>query len=118
MTAESGTPACVTTRTPLTGTQTVDLADGSCHPNAGRRPSPAQGGTEDSMTAPAHTFADLLRSAVSEPGIVSAAYRQFHSYSIGNQLLAWSQCLARDLQPGPLATFMGWKDKGRHVKRG
>jgi antirestriction protein ArdC len=64
------------------------------------------------------SFADLLASAVTEPGIISSAYRQFHNYSIGNQLLAWSQCLARGIQPGPIATFMGWKDKGRHVKKG
>ena len=51
------------------------------------------------------SFADLLRSAVTDPGILSAAYRQFHYYSLGNQLLAWSQCLARDLQPGPMATY-------------
>ena len=70
------------------------------------------------MTAPAHAFADLLRSAVNEPGIISAAYSQFHNYSIGNQLLAWSQCVARGIQPGPIATFMGWKEKGRHVRRG
>jgi hypothetical protein len=68
-------------------------------------------------SAPA-TFAQLLESAVTEPGILSSAYRQFHSYSLGNQLLAWSQCLARGLQPGPLATFMGWKEKGRHVRKG
>jgi len=37
------------------------------------------------MTAPAPaSFADLLASAVTEPGIVSSAYRQFHTYSIGN----------------------------------
>ncbi len=70
------------------------------------------------MAPSAASFADLLTSAVTEPGIVSSAYRQFHTYSLGNQLLAWSQCLARGIQPGPIATFMGWKDKGRHVKKG
>jgi antirestriction protein ArdC len=64
------------------------------------------------------TFADLLASAVTEPGIISTAYRPFHNYSFGNQLLAWSQCLQRGIQPGPLATFMGWKEKGRHVRKG
>ena len=64
------------------------------------------------------SFADLLRSAVTDPGIISAAYRQFHSYSLGNQLLAWSQCLAREIPPGPIATFIGWKDKGRYVRKG
>src|ERR1700741_1365933 len=63
-------------------------------------------------------FADLLRSAVSDPGVISAAYRQFHNYSIGNQLLAWSQCMQRGIQPGPISTFMGWKEKARHVKKG
>jgi antirestriction protein ArdC len=64
------------------------------------------------------SFAELLRSAVSAPGIVSTAYRQFHNYSIGNQLLAWSQCLERGIQPGPLSTFVGWKEKGRYVRKG
>jgi antirestriction protein ArdC len=64
------------------------------------------------------SFADLLRSAVTEPGILSAAYQQFHVYSIGNQLLAWSQCLARGIQPGPMATFPKWKELGRYVRKG
>ncbi len=42
------------------------------------------------MTPSIASFADLLASAVTEPGILSAAYKQFHSYSLGNQLLAWS----------------------------
>jgi antirestriction protein ArdC len=70
------------------------------------------------MTASTHAFADLLQQAVTEPGIISAAYRQFHSYSLGNQLLAWSQCIERGIAPGPLATFMGWREKGRYVRRG
>lgn len=64
------------------------------------------------------SFAGLLESAVTEPGIISSAYRQFHSYSIGNQLLAWSQCQARGLQPGPLATYPRWRELGRQVRRG
>jgi antirestriction protein ArdC len=69
------------------------------------------------MTAPA-TFADLLQTAVTEPGIISSAYRQFHNYSIGNQLLAWSQCLNRGIQPGPMATYPRWRELGRQVRRG
>ena len=69
------------------------------------------------MNAPSAAFADLLERAVNEPGIVSAAYRQFHNYSLGNQLLALAQCLARDIQPGPIATFPKWKELGRHVKK-
>ncbi len=70
------------------------------------------------MSHSAASFADLLRSAVSDPGTVCAAYRQFHNYSLGNQLLAWGQCLARDIQPGPLATFPKWKELGRCVRKG
>jgi len=71
------------------------------------------------MSSPApSTFAKLLESAVNEPGILSAAYRAFHNYSIGNQLLAWSQCVQRGIQPGPIATFQRWKELGRHVRRG
>jgi antirestriction protein ArdC len=64
------------------------------------------------------SFADLLVSAVNEPGILSNAYRQFHNYSIGNQLLAWGQCLERGIQPGPMATFPKWKELGRYVRKG
>jgi N-terminal domain of anti-restriction factor ArdC len=64
------------------------------------------------------TFADLLRSAVKEPGTISRAYSAFHNYSLGNQLLALAQCLQRGITPGPSATFMGWKGKGRYVRKG
>ena len=70
------------------------------------------------MTPTTASFADLLRSAVTDPGIVSSAYRQFHNYSLGNQLLAWAQCLERGIQPGPMATFPRWKELGRHVRKG
>ena len=67
---------------------------------------------------PTPSFADLLRSAVTEPGTISTAYRQFHNYSLGNQLLVWGQCLARGIQPGPMATYPKWKELGRHVCKG
>jgi hypothetical protein len=70
------------------------------------------------MSQSAASFADLLRSAVSDPGTISAAYAQFHTYSLGNQLLAWGQCHARGLQPGPMATFPKWKELGRNVRKG
>jgi len=63
-------------------------------------------------------FAELLERAVSEPGIVSAAYSAFHSYSIGNQLLAWAQCVERAIPPGPIATYHRWRELGRYVRRG
>ena len=72
------------------------------------------------MTAAASplSFAELLGSAVTDPGTLSAAYRHFHTYSLGNQLLAWSQCLARGLQPGPMATYPRWRELGRQVRKG
>jgi antirestriction protein ArdC len=64
------------------------------------------------------SFADLLRSAVIDPGVISSAYQQFHNYSLGNQLLALSQCLERGIQLGPLATYPRWRELGRQVRRG
>jgi antirestriction protein ArdC len=63
-------------------------------------------------------FAELLARALAEPGIVSRAYSAFHGYSLGNQILAIVQCAERGITPGPIATFMGWKDKGRYVRKG
>jgi N-terminal domain of anti-restriction factor ArdC len=70
------------------------------------------------MTTSAIGFAELLRSAVEDPGIVSNAYRQFHAYSVGNQLLALAQCMARGIPPGPLATYPRWRELGRYVRKG
>src|SRR6266487_1700708 len=64
------------------------------------------------------SFASLLDSAVRDPGIISRAYYAFHGYSLGNQILALVQCAERGITPGPIATFMGWKEKGRHVRKG
>lgn len=63
-------------------------------------------------------FTELLSRALTEPGVVSRAYSAFHGYSIGNQILALVQCAERGITPGPIATFMGWKDKGRYVRKG
>jgi hypothetical protein len=63
-------------------------------------------------------FGDLLARALVEPGIISTAYTAFHGYSIGNQILALVQCAERGITPGPIATFVGWKEKGRHVRNG
>jgi hypothetical protein len=59
-----------------------------------------------------------LIEAVTKPGLLAAAYNSFHSYSIGNQVLAMVQCNQRGITPGPIATFPAWKEKGRHVKKG
>jgi len=68
------------------------------------------------ITTPA--FAELLAKAVTEPGILSSAYSQFHDYSLGNMLLPTFQCQARGIPLGPIGTFPHWKDLGRHVKKG
>jgi hypothetical protein len=70
------------------------------------------------VNRPAPQFAELLNRALSEPGVVSPAYTAFHGYSLGNQILALVQCADRGIPPGPIATFMGWKDKGRWVRKG
>ena len=60
----------------------------------------------------------ILYDAIHTPGTISEAYSRFHNYSVGNQLLALMQCNARSIQPGPIATFMRWKELGRHVRKG
>src|SRR5260370_19878185 len=60
----------------------------------------------------------LLVEAVNKPGLIMQAYSDFHSYSVGNQLLALVQCQLRGLEPGPINTFPGWQALGRNVKRG
>lgn len=60
----------------------------------------------------------MLQDAVSKPGLLLAAYSAFHGYSIGNQLMAMVQCQMRGIEPGPIATFPGWIEKGRHVRKG
>jgi hypothetical protein len=67
---------------------------------------------------PSVSFAALLQSALTEPGIVSQAYHACHGYSLGNQLLAMIQCAQRGITPGPIASFMGWKAKSRYVRKG
>src|SRR5258708_1477040 len=47
----------------------------------------------------------LLVEAVNKPGLIMDAYSAFHSYSIGNQILAMIQCQLRGLEPGPINTF-------------
>jgi len=64
------------------------------------------------------TWQDLLRKAVHEPGLIHEGYSRFHNYSIGNQLLAMWQCAERDIEPGPISTYNGWKALGRQVKHG
>jgi hypothetical protein len=60
----------------------------------------------------------LLIESISKPGLLLAAYSAFHNYSIGNQVLALVQCEQRGIKPSPLATFNGWKEKSRYVRKG
>lgn len=63
-------------------------------------------------------WSQLLRDAVTQPGRLSEAYQRFWNYSFGNALLALFQCHARGIEPGPIHTFKGWLELGRHVKKG
>jgi hypothetical protein len=63
-------------------------------------------------------FTELLTRALGTPGRVHEAYYAFHGYSIGNQMLALFECHARGIEPGPIATFPKWKERGRYVRKG
>jgi hypothetical protein len=74
--------------------------------------------TENTANTTPAQWAQLLTEAVSKPDLLLAAYSTFHNYSVGNQVLALVQCQQRNMQPGPLATFPAWKEKGRFVRKG
>jgi hypothetical protein len=63
-------------------------------------------------------WSKLLVDAVNKPGIISQAYSRFWNYSVGNQILAFFQCLERGIELGPIHTFGGWLNVDRHVKKG
>ena len=63
-------------------------------------------------------FARLLQEALDRPGILSEAYRAFHRYSLGNQLLAAVQLCQRGQPLSPIASFGTWRERGRWVKKG
>ena len=60
----------------------------------------------------------LFDSILTEPGLISNHYRAFHNYSLGNQALAIVQLVERGIPISPIASFNGWKQKGRKVKKG
>src|SRR4029079_17844020 len=47
----------------------------------------------------------LLIEAVTNPGLIMKAYSAFHTFSVGNQILALVQCQMRGLQPARLTLF-------------
>ena len=63
-------------------------------------------------------FTAILQEALTRPGVVNEAYRAFHNYSIGNQILAAMQLTAKGLRLSPIASFNAWKEKGRFVQKG
>ena len=63
-------------------------------------------------------WSDLLKAAVSEPGLILKAYSNFHTYSLGNQIAAMIQCCQRKLEAGPINTYPGWQKLNRQVKKG
>lgn len=75
---------------------------------------------ETTQTLPADHlgFAYLLHEALNRPGIISEAYRAFHRYSVGNQILAAVQLLERGMHLSPIASFNTWRERNRHVKKG
>lgn len=74
--------------------------------------------TKSSTSHDQAKWAALLSEAVSKPGLISEAYTAFRGFSIGNQLLALTQCHERGITPGPIATYPGWQTKGRQVRKG
>ena len=63
-------------------------------------------------------WSDYLKEIVEQEGIISACYSVFHDYSIGNQLLAYSQLKSRGLELSPIASYKKWQSLGRQVKKG
>jgi len=78
----------------------------------------ARYGADRKERKPLVSWAALLDEAVKKPGFIHEAYTRFHSFSIGNQILALFQCEQFGLQPGPIATYPKWKELGRYVKKG
>ncbi len=63
-------------------------------------------------------WSDLLKAAVTEPGLILKAYSAFHGYSLSNQVAALVQCQMRGIEPGPIKTYLGWQKLNRQVKKG
>jgi antirestriction protein ArdC len=63
-------------------------------------------------------WSTMLKDAVTQPGVISKCYSTFHNYSMGNQLLAWSQLQGRGMNLAPIATYKRWSELGRQVKKG
>ena len=64
------------------------------------------------------TMNRLLEEALTNPGVLSAAYSRFHEYSLGNRLAVIVQCLVRKIEVGPFASYAAWQKLDRQVKQG
>lgn len=67
---------------------------------------------------PKLNFSALLQEALEKPGRLAECYTWFRDYSIGNSLWALGQMYAREIKPGPIATFKKWQALGRQVQKG
>ena len=63
-------------------------------------------------------FAALIKSAVTEPGVMSECFKMFHRYSPWNVFWAMGQAKYAGIEVGPISTFKQWKALGRTVKKG
>ena len=63
-------------------------------------------------------FNELLKKALTEPGMISRAYSRFHRFSLSNQLLAATQLEERGMPLAPIASFAHWQELGRTVMKG
>ena len=98
-------------------TSTTDTPDPQfLGPEAGQQAEGKAGGKARDVQA--HELGDMraiLHIALTQPGVMNQAYRAFHNYSIGNQLLAALQLLDKGLPLAPIASFNAWREKGRFV---
>ena len=78
-------------------------------PEAGQQADGKEGGSARDVQA--HELGDMrtiLHIALTQPGVMNQAYRAFHNYSIGNQLLPRCSCWTRACRwrPSP-ASMLG-----------
>ena len=85
-------------------------------PEAGQQAGCHSGG--EAMTFELGDMRTVLQAALTQPGVMNQAYRAFHNYSIGNQMLAALQLIGKGLPLAPIASFNAWREKGRFVKKG
>ena len=63
-------------------------------------------------------FTAILQEALSRPGVVNEAYRAFHNYSLGNQILARCSLLRRGCGRRPLPALTGGRRRADSCRRG